>query len=167
MTITQPWTVHAAYTPAPTADPDQLEQLGEALEQYDAAVGLTHGAVSVDLTLPAASALDAARRAAAALEAAGLPGDRLTQLEAVDGAEARRRHEQPSLPELAGGKEVAELLGVSKQRLHQLLAREDFPDPVLRLASGPAWTVASIRAFERGWSRKPGRPALATASSGA
>lgn len=69
----------------------------------------------------------------------------------------QRRALEPALPELAGGQEVAHLLGVSKQRLYQLITREDFPDPVLRLAAGPLWLVRSIQAFERQWTRKPGR----------
>ena len=157
MTSTAPWTVHAAYAPAPTTNPDLLENLGIALEQYDAAVALISGAVHVQLTLPAAGALDAAQRAAVVLADVGLPTDRLAELGAITDEEAQRQHDEPFLPDLAGGKEVAELLGVSKQRLHALTNREDFPDSVLRLSAGPVWTVASIRAFERRWPRKPGR----------
>lgn len=40
---------------------------------------------------------------------------------------------------LAGITEVAEILGVSKQRAHQITSSADFPKPADRLAAGPVW----------------------------
>src|SRR5215207_5014425 len=54
---------------------------------------------------------------------------------------------------LMGSSEIATLLGVSRQRVHQLAQREDFPVPVARLAAGPIWESADI---ER-WARESGR----------
>ncbi len=65
----------------------------------------------------------------------------------------------PSFPSLVGVSEAARMLGVSKQRLAQLAARPDFPEPMVDLASGPVWLTSGIRGFERRWPRKPGRPA--------
>jgi len=57
-----------------------------------------------------------------------------------------------------GVSEIAELLGVSRQRVAELRAREDFPWPVAELAAGPVWTLSSLKRFIAGWPRRPGRP---------
>lgn len=72
---------------------------------------------------------------------------------------AERRALRPDTPELLAATDVAELLGVSRQRVHQLSERPDFPAPYVRLGSGPVWTRPTIEAFDEAWSRKPGRPA--------
>lgn len=40
--------------------------------------------------------------------------------------------------------EIADLLGVSPQRVHQLMQRRDFPAPVAELAIGKVWERAAI-----------------------
>jgi prophage regulatory protein len=54
---------------------------------------------------------------------------------------------------LVGAQEVAEMLGISRQRLTQLASRPDFPPPVAELAQGRVWETAAIRE----WARKTGR----------
>lgn len=64
-----------------------------------------------------------------------------------------------AFPMLAGGTEAAEILGVSRQRVHQLATEHpDFPAPVARLSCGSIWLRGEIVWFARNWSRKPGRP---------
>lgn len=46
---------------------------------------------------------------------------------------------------LAGISEIAELLGVSRQRAGQIAARKDFPKPADRIASGPVWRLAAVK----------------------
>lgn len=58
---------------------------------------------------------------------------------------------------LAGVSEVAELLGVSKQRVTQLKQRPDFPCPIARLAAGPVWEEKQILQFQKAWNRAAGR----------
>jgi predicted DNA-binding transcriptional regulator AlpA len=65
----------------------------------------------------------------------------------------------------AGVREVAELLGVSRQRVSELRARPGFPAPVAELASGPVWKVSSLRRFLETWDRRPGRPRKVAAGS--
>lgn len=61
---------------------------------------------------------------------------------------------------LGGVTEVAELIGVSRQRFADLRARPDFPEPVAELASGPVWDIDAVRRWaESGARRGPGRPA--------
>ena len=51
-------------------------------------------------------------------------------------------------PELAGLAEVAEMLGVTKRTVSNYTRREDFPQPVDRLASGPIWRRTDIEAWK-------------------
>ena len=59
-------------------------------------------------------------------------------------------------PELMGTAEVAAHLGVSRQRVLQLLAQEHsgFPQPVAVLSMGKVWDGRQVRE----WSRRHQRP---------
>jgi len=63
----------------------------------------------------------------------------------------------PTMPELVGVTEIAEALGVSKQRVSELSQQDVFPRPVSRLAAGAVWLASSVRRFQEVWPRKPGR----------
>lgn len=67
---------------------------------------------------------------------------------------------------IVGVTEVAEMLGVSKQRISMLSQREDFPRPLEQLASGPVWRARDLSTFSAGWRRKPGRPPKTAQSGG-
>ncbi|MBO0808347.1 MAG: hypothetical protein J2P32_08615 [Actinobacteria bacterium] len=83
-----------------------------------------------------------------------LRGLRVMTEEAYE-AEAMR----PDTPELLAATDVAALLGVSRQRVHQLHSdHPDFPAPYQQLGSGPIWTRPAIEHFAETWQRKPGRP---------
>jgi hypothetical protein len=43
-----------------------------------------------------------------------------------------------------GVTEIAEILGVSRQRVAQLREREDFPWPIAEIAADPVWTRSSL-----------------------
>lgn len=45
---------------------------------------------------------------------------------------------------LVGAAEIAEMLGVSRQRVTQLTGRADFPEPVARLAMGKVWRLEDV-----------------------
>jgi predicted DNA-binding transcriptional regulator AlpA len=80
-------------------------------------------------------------------------------VETLEQAEYDRRAEEPSMPKLVSAPEVAEMLGVSRQRVHQLLSENRrFPEPLLRLGAGPLWVADAVRRFDEQWDRKPGRP---------
>jgi len=65
--------------------------------------------------------------------------------------------EQPA-ETFAGAAEVAELFGVSRQRVHELRRKRGFPAPAAELAAGPVWRVSTLQRFLAEWERKPGRP---------
>ncbi len=52
-----------------------------------------------------------------------------------------------------GPQEIAELLGVSRQRVGQLTKRSDFPKPVAMLAMGRIWDADEVRTWALNWSR--------------
>ena len=78
-------------------------------------------------------------------------------VETVDLDEYDRRANAATLPDVVSSTEVAEMLGVTRQRVLQLANDPRFPEPLFRLATGSIWSVDAIRAFEAKWERKPGR----------
>jgi predicted DNA-binding transcriptional regulator AlpA len=61
--------------------------------------------------------------------------------------------------DLCGAAEIAELLGVSRQQVHRLAKRTDFPRPVAKLQSGHVWEVEAVRTWAKAnEGRRPGRP---------
>ena len=107
-----------------------------------------------------ADALEAATAQIAeadALTPLGKP--RLLGVEALDADEYIRRADAPALPPLIGASEAADLLGVTRQRVHQLAAEHPgFPTPLVRVRMGPLWATSAIEGFARSWTRTPGRP---------
>jgi predicted DNA-binding transcriptional regulator AlpA len=82
-------------------------------------------------------------------------------VEVLDRDEYDRRADEPTMPEVVSAPEVASILGVTRQRVHQLSSdNRHFPPPLFRLGSGPIWSVEAIRSFDSKWPRKPGRPKL-------
>lgn len=57
------------------------------------------------------------------------------------------------LMRLASRGELAEMLGISRQRTRTLTEREDFPDPVAILRTGPVWRLEDLQK----WAAKVGR----------
>jgi prophage regulatory protein len=55
--------------------------------------------------------------------------------------------------DLVGLTEIAEMLGVSAQRVDQLARRDDFPEPVAVLAAGRIWRRGDIERWARGTGR--------------
>jgi len=54
---------------------------------------------------------------------------------------------------LLGAQEIADLLGVSRQRVQQLASGSDFPAPLADLAQGRVWDGDAVRA----WAKSHGR----------
>lgn len=59
----------------------------------------------------------------------------------------------PQMHHLVGVAEIAEMLGVTRQRVHQLTRLADFPEPVAVLSAGHIWSREDV---ER-WARQTGR----------
>ena len=92
------------------------------------------------------------------------PGWVLVGVDAVTDEDMQLFVQEPNYPELVGTAEAAEFLGVSKQRVSQLLQQNaDFPQPLHRLAAGPIWMKSAVDLFASTWDRSPGRRSARTA----
>jgi len=61
--------------------------------------------------------------------------------------------------ELVSISEIGTMLGVSRQRVHQLIQQyDDFPRPLAELAIGKVWDRATVADWEKAHPRKTGRP---------
>ncbi len=142
-----------------------LGEMVEALLDHGGSVSGTtdrtrYGAtLSIDPADSPRSAIEVAlHEFAVAARRAELPDWPVVKVEALTHAELDAELASPLVPELVGVSEVAELLGVSRQRASDLQNRHGFPDPVAILASGPVWMRKQLNSFTSTWDRKPGRP---------
>ena len=46
-----------------------------------------------------------------------------------------------------GAAEIAERLGVTRQRAYQITARRDFPEPIAHLAMGQVWDTRDVETW--------------------
>lgn len=143
-----------------TENPLTEDALADVAEIGGAAGGnVGEKRLTTTLTLPAES-LGAAMLAAARKITAVAPGQ-VVMASAAEVDEFDRQMEfinQRS--ELVGMSEVAELLGLSRQRVNEMVRdRNDVPMPVVRLKAGPVWRKSDWSTFQSGWQRKPGKRA--------
>lgn len=172
-TIDRPgWAIHieAAGEPGTITD-DHLVDFLEALTHWS---GVTSGAqdgsrygatFSIDQAelpnigtedMSVVLADEAVRVFLTAAERAGLPSLPIVRAEFMTYEEQEADLRRPVIPELVGVSEIADILSVSRQRAHQLTKRQDFPEPIARLSSGPIWTRPSLTRFVEEWhSGKP------------
>jgi hypothetical protein len=117
-------------------------------------------------TILTVDASDIPGAAAAALEQLLdlVPGDPVS-VEVTTTAEADRRLDEPAFPELVGISEIADLLGVTRQRASALQTSSGFPAPVAVLRSGPVWRRGDLATFTDAWTRRPGRPSKGRVAS--
>jgi hypothetical protein len=145
--------------------PEIADQLVSRLEAHDAAVGPESvpstdpdgcGYWSVVLTVQANTLRQAI---AAALELVeGATGEKATAAEVLPADVAEARALAPSIPELVGYAEIAEMFDVSRQRARQLADLAGFPAAVVETAAGPLRVRKQVEDWGKGWERKTGRP---------
>ncbi len=154
------WNVTVTYRG--TLDRETTRAIAEALVNRDGiAANTPDGRFSVAITShfggdkAAGDALDTINKT---LMASGVGSVEPIAVEAMEYDEYERRVREPDYPELMSAGEVAEALGVSRQRVHQLAVdHSDFPAPLYELSAGKLWTAEAIRGFRHHWTRKPGR----------
>lgn len=112
--------------------------------------------------------VDGLDKAAAALRACGIDAraygvDAEVVADTVTAGHGPAAEPGLRFPEVAGVAEVQQILDVgSRQQVHQLAQRPDFPEPVARLVSGRIWLRRDIEDFGRRWQptrarrRRPG-----------
>jgi hypothetical protein len=140
---------------------DQIDQILTALEPHGAAISVDQGSLVLQISVEGVApmrTLDEGRSVIEnALRAAGVMFRDVLELEVRRADSLAFELDRPE-PSLVGVSELAEMLGVSRQRASELQTRKGFPSPLANLASGPVWSETSLRRFIQGWKRKPGRP---------
>lgn len=160
--VMREWTVQVAVETAHPLDEEALVALGMAADDRDASVARRREGPGYHVTVyvNAASLLDAAERGVA-IACVELGRDRpgtVVGLRVTTPEQFEAETLRPDFPPLASAADAAGILGVSRQRVHQLAASNThFPAPVARVATGPLWAVPAIEHFERTWRRRPGR----------
>lgn len=150
------------------------EAMGEAVLEKIGRSGVVvagEDLLGVDVTVHAADYREAVEKGMAAIRSAirkaGVPRTVLVErLEAQTSARTHRDLEIPTYPDMLGAAEVAELLGVSKQRVMELRDAGRLPEPISQLRAGPVWVRPAIERFVETWERKPGRPRKAASGGG-
>lgn len=143
-----------------TEEPLTENQLTDVAEVGGAASGEAGGrSLSTTLTVTAGS-IPAAAQIAIDIIMALAPGE-VIAIEVMTTVEADRRLDEPPFAELVGIAEVADMLGVTRQRASALQGRDGFPAPVAKLRAGPVWRRGDLQRFADRWTRQPGRPAKA------
>jgi hypothetical protein len=167
------WNVHAEAVGDEQYDENLLEDLLDNLLEHDGVVTGTpeepidgRARYGAGFSVQAADAVEAVARAREVFEraarSAGLPRWPLARVEAQTERELELELTRPSFPDLVGVAELAEQLGVSRQRAWTVTGRPNFPKPVARLKATPVWTAGSVRRFLEAWPRKAGRPSVGT-----
>ena len=164
MTSTAPdWRLETRYRLADDVSEERLDTLMDMAEESGLAlsrdpIGLSLiGYVPSGDGVPEVALSTHTRSATAWLGEHGVPAV-LVSTRALREDLHEHEAQQPDTPDLLAATDVAELLRISRQRVHQLLSdHRAFPAPYARLGSGPIWTRPAVEAFARGWTRRPGR----------
>ncbi|MGH3677186.1 MAG: hypothetical protein ACRDU5_15885 [Mycobacterium sp.] len=137
--------------------PETMIEWAELLQDFDASTARPRqGQVTLHLYLNAGDPLKATCVAYDAVV------ERLARtpvgIDTITEAEYYHRAEEPTMPELMSAAEIADELGVSRQRVHKLRSMAAFPLPLAELRGGAVWDATAVRKFAKNWKRKPGRP---------
>jgi hypothetical protein len=149
---------------------DRVDDLLEALAPQHAAASYDGHGITVQLTVTATSFLKAEEEALTvlllALRKAGIGNDGIFGAQAQTMEQLAREQEASNMPELIGVTELAQLLGVTRQRASELARTgSGFPRPLTFLASGPVWDKSTILRYVDQWERRPrGRPKRVSAT---
>jgi hypothetical protein len=145
----------------------EIDKWTAQLEAFDGSVARIPSRGVVDVTVYAPGdflMVDAVAKMA--IEVGHVVMAEPTGMEIVREVEWRRRAEAPTMPELMSAAEIANELGVSRQRVHKLRHMATFPLPLAELRGGAVWDAVAVRKFAKNWIRKPGRPSANAAAGG-
>lgn len=120
-----------------------------------------HTIIEMTLNADSLSTATAAALAAAADAWAARHGDSAHEaagLRVITAAERDRELAHPDPIDLVGVTEIADRLGVTRQRASAITERADFPKPIGTARAGRYWTAESVDRFNDQWQRTPGRP---------
>lgn len=76
-----------------------------------------------------------------------------------------RQLERTTVPQLVGNADIADMLGVTRQRAAQLADVDGFPPAVMTIKAGPLRVRDQVEDWARTWNRKAGRPKKTSVST--
>lgn len=155
MTTNTAWHVRVDIAPR-RVDEDRADELLNALGDLRAGIILDDEALIIEVHLEAPTLRQAVSLALQRVEEA--TGAKATGVEAITREQVERRIMNPPIPDLVGYAEIAEILGVSRQRAAQLGDRPDFPPVAVTTKAGPLRVRAAVEDWATTWERKGGRP---------
>jgi len=140
-----------------------LERMQQTLQRYAAAGAAGPTSLDVLLSVDAESPTTAMTRGlraflSALVRARAAKGAEIVSVEIELPEHLERKLEQQNQITLVGIRELADLLGVTRQRASQIAATRNFPVPLAKLAAGPVWSKASLTWFLEDWASEPRRP---------
>lgn len=160
---TTSWTARVDWATNRERTEDEFFDILERLAGLHPVIGMDPAATpgepkhpTIMLNLQGGTLREAVTAAIAAVEDATL--EEVVGVEVVPTDVARRRLNTPQIPPLVGTAEIAEILEVSKPRVAQLAARDDFPPAVQEIAAGPLRVRSQVEAWASRWTRTVGRP---------
>jgi hypothetical protein len=158
------WVVNLTLDDDSAGTPEALHEWTARLQDFDASAARIpqRGQVTLHLYLTTGDPLKATCVAYDAV--VERLGKTPVGIETITENEYGTRADEPTMPELMSAAEIADELGVSRQRVHQLRATAGFPAPLADLRGGAVWDAAAVRRFAQTWERKPGRPPTGSAS---
>lgn len=157
MTTTQ-WWAELTYPPKDDLDDDTLDNIMAALPGFTM-LHQTPAGLRVETTIDAGglmAATTAALAAAGDCEKAGL--GQATGIRVLTAEQRDIEIAHPDPVNLVGVTEIADLLGVTRQRASAVTELPDFPHPIGTARGGRYWTTESVDRFAERWQRQPGRP---------
>lgn len=140
---------------------EHSEMLADVLYKRGGAVGSSRDGswISAQFTVRATSIYRCFQSATEMFEKAlaeiGVHDFTLDHVQLMTHEELEQELSRPLYPELVGIHEIAELLGVTRQRASALAASAQFPRPLTKIAAGPVWPRPWITRFLREWDRRP------------
>jgi len=152
------WVVSLETSIPGTFSDELADRVIEDLKEYSPAVGGRGGRIGVTMSVEASTDRRAFDHARGALRRVLGSRSRVIDVRVQSVDELERELEAPAIPALAGISEVADVLGVTRQRASELAGSAAFPRPIADLAAGPVWLRSTIVSFHESWERRPGRP---------
>lgn len=157
------WFVDAELDTAARLSEDDAFDVLEALVPFAGQISIhpASNRVGASLAVEATSATEAVSTASTTL-ASIFPAASVVQLDVMTEQVREDRNNRPTIPDLVGFAEIADMAGVSRQRARTIAQRSDFPKAVVETAAGPLRVKAAVDTWLSTWTRKSGRPTAVT-----
>lgn len=158
------WHVCVGFTASPMSEEVIFDALDE-LARYGAAIGVSNNWTSahVTMTIRAADLISAAEKALSIIK--GIHSIKNISAEDVRVVTPERldaENAEPIFPPVVGYAEIAQMIGISRQRVRQLSNTPKFPHPVIKTSQGPLYNQYAIELWAETRDTKPGRPVIST-----